>query len=627
MAHESFEDERTAALLNESFVSIKVDREERPDIDGIYMAAVQLLTGRGGWPMSVFLTPDREPFFAGTYWPPEPRHGMPGFRQVLAAVLEAWTARRESVATQAAEITQAVRRAAAPPASGDVVPGGPLLEEAASALARAFDPRHGGFGGPPKFPHPMDLRLLLRTAARAGRPDDVAMVTRSLECMAAGGIHDHLGGGFARYAVDDRWLVPHFEKMLYDNALLATAYLEGFLVTGRKEFAVVVRSTLDYVLRDMTDPAGGFWSAEDADSEGEEGKFYVWTPDEIRAVLGPEAAEAFCAAYDVTPRGNFEGRSILNLPQPLAAVAAAQGVEVADLARRLAAAREKLLAARGHRIRPGTDDKVLVAWNGLMIDALARAGATLAEPRYVAAAERAAGFLLADCRDAAGRLAHQWRRGRASGLSFAEDLACLAEGLVSLAEATLDERWIAEACKLADLLLDGFVDPESGAIFQTSPAHEQLLVRQPDLVDNATPGATGMTAAVLLRLAEFTGRDRFRAAAERALAAVAPLAARAPGAVPQALLALDWALGPVEEAVLVGDADSPVGREVLAVLRGRFRPRSVTALRPVATLSGPLDGLFAGRTGAADTVTLYLCRDHVCAAPAVGTAAVAAARG
>lgn len=625
MAHESFEDPQTAELLNTSFVNIKVDREERPDLDGVYMAAVQLLTGRGGWPMSVFLTPALEPFFAGTYWPPEPRHGMPAFAQVVAAVAEAWRQRREEVMEQAAEITAALVRppAVAPAPAVDAA----LIDGAAAALERSHDPTFGGFGSAPKFPHAMDLRLLLRSFARTGRERDLAMATHTLACMAAGGIHDHLGGGFARYSVDDRWLVPHFEKMLSDNALLATAYLEAFLVTGREEFAAVVRSTLDYVLRDMTDPAGGFWSAEDADSEGEEGKFYVWTPAEVTAVLGAADATLVCEAYDITAQGNFEGRSIPHLREPLDSFARRRGLDPVEVATRLDAARRRLLEARSHRVRPGTDDKVIMAWNGLMIDALARAGAALAESRYVAAAERAATFLLAECRDHEGRLAHQWRRGRAAGLAFADDLACLAEGLLSLYESTFAERWIAEAGTLADLLLasGGFLDPDTGGVFQTSAAHEPLIVRQPDLFDDAIPGSTGMAATALARLAAFTGRDDCRRAAERAVAAAAAIAARAPGAVPQSLVAADLLIGPPEEHVVIGDPEAADTQAVLAALRRRFRPRGIVALRPLADVHGPLDGLFAGRQGTAGDATLFRCCDRICAAPAVGAAAVAAA--
>lgn len=632
MAHESFENDAIAAILNEHFVNIKVDREERPDLDAVYMAAVQLLTGRGGWPMSVFLTPALEPFFAGTYWPPQQRGGMPGFPQVLHAVIDAWRNRREQVTKQAGEITAALSQSLVAASSEGGLPTDVLLEQAAHSLGRMFDRQYGGFGAAPKFPHPMDLRLLLRTAQRSGRLDDLEMAAHSLACMAAGGIHDHLGGGFARYSVDERWLVPHFEKMLYDNALLAVAYLEAFLATGREEFAAVVRSTLDYLLRDMTDPAGGIWAAEDADSEGEEGKFYVWSPAEIAAVLGDEQeAAVFCEAYGVTPQGNFEGDSILNLPRPLADVARKHGLDPATFAERMRAARASLLAARGSRVRPGTDDKVLVAWNGLAIDALARAGAALDEPRYMQAAARAAAFLLAECRDSQGRLAHQWRKGKASGLAFAEDLACLAEGLVSLYEATFDERWIVEACRLADLLLGtdesgqlaagGFVDPETGALFRTSPAHEQLLIRQHDMLDNATPSATGMAATVLVRLAVLTGRERYRQAAERAIAAVAPLAKRSATAASQTLLALDMLLGPIEELVVVADGAATAAHTAMQPLRGRFRPRAVLAMRSRATATPeagqpwPLDHLFADRPGEAGAVMLYACTAGTCVAP------------
>ena len=627
MAHESFENDSIAAILNEHFVNIKVDREERPDLDAVYMSAVQLLTGRGGWPMSVFLTPSLEPFFAGTYWPPEQRGGMPGFPQVLHAVIDAWRNRREQVTKQAGEITATLSQSLVAAAAEGGLPTDVVLEQAAHSLGRMFDRHHGGFGAAPKFPHPMDLRLLLRTAQRSGRLDDLEMAAHSLSCMAAGGIHDHLGGGFARYSVDERWLVPHFEKMLYDNALLAVAYLEAFLATGREEFAAVVRATLDYLLRDMTEPTGGIWAAEDADSESEEGKFYVWSPEEIAAVLGAKEAAVFCEAYDVTPAGNFEGHSILNLPRPLADVARKHGCDPAALAEQMQSARAKLLAARGKRVRPGTDDKVLVAWNGLAIDALARAGAALGEPRYTQAATRAAGFLLADCRDSQGRLAHQWRKGKASGLAFAEDLACLAEGLVSLYEATFDERWIDEACALADLLLGtdesgplaagGFVDPDTGALFRTSPAHEQLLIRQHDMLDNATPSATGMAATVLVRLAVLTGRERYRQAAERAIAAVAPLAKRSATAASQTLLALDLLLGPIKELVVVADGDDAAMNVAVRPLRSQFRPRGVLAvrLRAEAARPRPLDHLFADRPGEAGAVVLYECVDGACAAP------------
>ncbi len=393
MEHESFEDPRIAALMNEHFVNIKVDREERPDLDAIYMTAVQIMTGRGGWPMSVFLTPDRQPFYGGTYFPPTQRMGMPGFDQILLAVADAWKNRRKQALDQAAELTSHLQQAAAPAgagASGDLTET--LLFDAATSLERSFDPHHGGFGAAPKFPHPMDLRLLLRVWRRTKVPAHdqtrktheahsdalLHIVTHTLDKMAAGGIYDHLGGGFHRYSVDERWLVPHFEKMLYDNALLIGAYIDAHLATRNADYARIARETIEYVLRDMTDPAGGFYSTEDADSEGHEGKFYVWSPAEVAAVLGDERAQLFNYVYDVTESGNFEGASILNLPKSIDQCAELKRLAVADLARQLSEDRARLFAERQKRVRPGRDDKVITAWNGLMIDSLAYAAGGLA---------------------------------------------------------------------------------------------------------------------------------------------------------------------------------------------------------------------------------------------------------
>ena len=392
MEHESFENAEIAALLNESFVSIKVDREERPDLDQIYMNAVQMLTGRGGWPMSVFLTPELKPFYGGTYWPPHSSRGMPGFDQILAAVVDAWKNRRDQALTAADQITAELQKVGS---IGDAADGDlsrELIEGAVSQLSRAFDRTYGGFGQAPKFPHPMDLRLLLATSGSAHDSGQVDMVRLTLDRMAAGGIYDHLGGGFYRYSTDARWLIPHFEKMLYDNALLARAYLDAYLVTGEANYARVVRETLDYVLRDMTDPAGGFYSTEDADSEGHEGLFYTWTPDEIEAVLGEERGSTFGRIFDVTDSGNFEGRNNLNLPKTLEQCASLLKRTPADLAAELAQSKAELLAARDKRVRPGRDDKVIVAWNGLMIDTMARAGAALGEANYIIAADAAGEF-------------------------------------------------------------------------------------------------------------------------------------------------------------------------------------------------------------------------------------------
>ena len=382
MEHESFENEAIAQVLNENYVAIKVDREERPDLDQIYMNAVQMLTNHGGWPMSVFLTPELKPFYGGTYWSPKASRGMPGFDQILAAVIDAWKNRREQALTAADQLTaelQNVSVAGAGESTSEQL-NIQLIGAAANHLQRAFDHTYGGFGQAPKFPHSMDLQLLVRVTQRTGQQVPLDMVRLTLDRMAAGGIYDHLGGGFARYSVDAQWLVPHFEKMLYDNALLTSAYLDAFLVTREDRYARVVRETLDYIVRDMTDPAGGFYSTEDADSEGHEGLFYVWTPDEIEAVLGDERGATFGRVYDVSDSGNFEGSNILNLPKTLEQCAKILGRESADLAAQLAEDRKKLFEVREKRVRPGRDDKVIVAWNGLMIDAMARAGAALDEP-------------------------------------------------------------------------------------------------------------------------------------------------------------------------------------------------------------------------------------------------------
>ena len=440
MEHESFEDAEIAAVLNQHFVPIKVDREERPDLDQIYMAAVQLMTGHGGWPMSVFLTPNLKPFFGGTYWPPTARRGMPGFDQVLRAVGDAWENRREQATQQAEMLTERIELYVAAVESGEDAAGEPTLRAAATRLEQAFDFTNGGFGSAPKFPHPMTLDVLLRTWLRTGRSSWLDLVRLNLDKMAQGGIYDHLGGGFARYSVDRRWLVPHFEKMLYDNAQLTSVYVDAFTATGERRYASVARETLDYVLREMTDSDGGFHSTEDADSEGVEGKFYVWTPAQIQAVLDESLAERFCYVYDVSDAGNFEhGCSILNLPKTMDQVAKIKGWDHDDLTRQMEEAKLQLMEVRRERIRPGKDDKVLASWNGLMIHAMARAGGALAENRYVQAAANAANFVLQEMRDEQGRLLHSWRDGQSRFLGYLDDYACVVNALVSVYEATADE--------------------------------------------------------------------------------------------------------------------------------------------------------------------------------------------
>jgi uncharacterized protein YyaL (SSP411 family) len=624
MEHESFENEEIAKKLNDDFISIKVDREERPDVDQVYMNAVQALTGRGGWPMSVFLTHDLQPFYGGTYWPPKQSRGMAGFEQVLSAVLDAWKNRREALLDQAKQLTDHLQVVGAGGgAAGEAKLDPALLTGSERALTKIFDRTHGGFGDAPKFPHPMDLRLLLRSWRRHGSAAALDMATTTLDKMAAGGMYDQLGGGFHRYSVDARWLVPHFEKMLYDNAQLALCYVEAFQATGDDRYATVVRETLDYTLREMTGAAGGFYSTQDADSEGEEGKFYVWTPAEVEQILGADAAKTFTYCYDVSAQGNFEGHNILNLPKTLQQCAAVLKQPVEQLRSSLATSRQKLFEARSKRIRPGLDDKILVNWNGLMLDAMATAGAVLNEPRYVGAAQRTADFLLAKLRRPDGRLLHAYRHGQAKFDAYLDDYACLANGLVSLYEADFDARWIDEAAKLADVVLDRFVGDDGGFYF-TADDHERLIARNKDVYDNATPSGSGMTLTALVRLAKLTGDERYGTAAERGFRAVAELLERAPTAMGQSLLALDMYIGPTQEVVAVGK-DETDRDAVVRTIRQRFWPNKVLAALPSRGESSLLTGLLTGKRALDAAPTLFICENFSCRAPEKGTAAIAAA--
>ena len=631
MEHESFENEKIAKYLNEHFICIKVDREERPDLDQIYMNAVQMLTGRGGWPMSVFLTPDLKPFFGGTYWPPGPARGMPGFDQVIQGVNDAWTNRREQVTEAAGELTKRLQDASDPQGEAAALKLA-LIEQAGKQLERTFDRSHGGFGAAPKFPHSMDIGVLLRLWGRDGRHAWLDMVRLTLDKMAAGGMYDHLGGGFHRYSVDERWLVPHFEKMLYDNALLATVYLEAFQATGDSNYERVVRETLDYVLRDMTHAEGGFYSTEDADSppfegaghpggENEEGLFYTWKPNELEAVLGANDAETFARVYDVSPLGNFEGRSILNLPKSIAQQATLHNRDEREFAKQLAALRGKLFAARENRPRPGLDDKVLASWNGLMIDALARAGAALDEPRYTTAAAKAADFVLNQMRNSDGRLLHSWRNGKAKFAAYLDDYTAMANGLISLYEATLVAQprpnYLQDAADLLDIVLKLFPDTKRGAFFFTADDHEELITRNRDLTDNATPGGNSLAAMAMIRLGKLTGRADLLDAAHGVLKASSSLMERIPMATGQMLSALDLWVGPTYELVIAGDEDGAVAKD----LHRRFLPRAILAS---ADGEAPplLEPALAGKDASDGSPTLYVCENQACQAPAVGRDAI-----
>ncbi len=624
MEHESFEDPEVAHILNGHFVSIKVDREERPDLDQIYMTAVQMLTGQGGWPMSMFLTPDLQPFYGGTYFPPDDRYGRPSFKRLLLALADAWRERREEINRSAGQITanlQGLGRLE--PQPGELGPE--LLRGAVAQMSRAFDRVYGGFGQAPKFPHPMDLRLLLRAWRRFGDDDAMYMVRLTLDRMAMGGIYDHLGGGFHRYSTDQRWLVPHFEKMLYDNALLTVAYLEGYQATGEPLYREVVEETLGYVLREMTSPEGPFYSTQDADSEGEEGKFFVWSAQEIEAVLGRDLADLFMDVYGVTSEGNWEGKNIFNRSKTYAQVARLRQMEEAELHRRLAEAKQKLYEVRSRRVWPGRDEKMLTAWNGLMIGALAQAALPLDRPVYAEAAAKAADFILRRMRGPDGRLLRTYSSGAEAKLNaYLEDYAFLIDGLVSLYEATFAPRWMEAALELTGLLIDQFWDTAEGGFFFTGRDHETLIARSKDMQDSSTPSGNSVAVTALLRLAKLTGRSDLFDKAEATLRQFRGLMADAPQAAGQMLTALDFYLGPVQEFAIVGDPNAAETRRVLRAVEGTFRPHKVVALKASdasGTSAEASVSLLAGKT-AADTVTTYICQNFTCQKPLVGAAAV-----
>jgi hypothetical protein len=611
MEEESFEDLEIARFLNEHYVPVKVDREERPDVDAVYMTAVQALTGHGGWPMSVWLTPDREPFFGGTYFPARDgdRGAMRGFLSILREVAEVYRRDPLRVARAAESLTGAVREAlgSAAGGAGEGLPGTAPIEAAVAACRSAFDGRHGGMRGAPKFPSSFPVRLLLRHHRRARDPESLRMAVATLERMAAGGIHDQVGGGFHRYSTDAEWLVPHFEKMLYDNALLAVAYAEAHQATGRPDFARVTRQTLDYVLREMTSPEGGFYSATDADSEGEEGRFFVWSEREIREVLGAEA-DRFIAFHGVTAAGNFEGGNVLHVPRP-----------DEEEWRALAPAREALYRARAGREPPLRDEKVLAAWNGLMISGLAVGGRILGEPRYVAAAERAAGFLL-ERLVRGGRLVRSAKDGRTSVPGFLEDHAFVAQGLLDLYEATFELRWLEEALRLSGALQDLFADRAGGGWFKTASDHEALIAREKPAHDGAEPSGASVAALNALRLHAFTCDDRWRVVAEGALRACAATLAERPMVLHDMLLALDFQTDAPREVVLVWPEGEPPPAAFLEVLRRSFLPNRALAGAPEgAALEalGRVAVVAREKRAAGGRATAYVCERGSCLLPAI----------
>ena len=609
MERESFENPEIAAIMNRHFVSVKVDREERPDVDQIYMQAVQSLTGHGGWPMTVFLTPDGEPFYGGTYYPPVEGHGLPAFPRLLQALAEAWANRRGEVVASAQKIGEALGQSERLRASTGLLTD-EILFGAFQALSAQFDETEGGLGGAPKFPQPMIWEFVLRFWKRSKNPRGRQMVHTTLTMMARGGMYDQVGGGFHRYSVDPHWLVPHFEKMLYDNAQLASLYLSGWLAFGDPQCRRVSEETLDYLLREMADPAGGFYSATDADSEGHEGKFFVWSPEELREVLGPDDAE-YAARYWSVDRGpNFEGKSILYVggePDP----------------ERIAPIRARLYAARERRVHPGRDDKVLAAWNGLACRAFAEAGRALGRADYVAAAAKNAEFVLTAMRSG-GRLLRTWKAGRAKLKGYLEDYAMVAAALVALYEATLDRRWLDEARGLAEELLRLFWDEKLEGFYDTGVDHERLIVRPRNLFDNAVPCGSSVAIETLFRLAILTGESRYESAALKALRPMADLMTRYASGFGRFLCALDFHLGPGIEIALVsppgGDGLAPLAAEVF----GRYLPNRVVAGMVAGDPKGA-EGipLLQNRKAVGGEATAYVCRNYACELPVTDREALA----
>jgi uncharacterized protein YyaL (SSP411 family) len=619
MERESFEDPGTAAAMNAGFVCVKVDREERPDLDSIYMSAVQQLTGSGGWPMTVFLTPELRPFFGGTYFPPEARYGMPGFKQVMAAVTEAFSTRRTEVERTAAELTDAISGGLAGQRGGTLDRG--VLTEAVEGLRRSFDPAEGGFGGAPKFPQSMAIDFLLRQHSAGGGSRVLEMVERSLTKMVRGGIHDQLGGGFHRYATDGEWLVPHFEKMLYDQALLVPNYLHAYQVTGASEYLSACTRTIDYVLRDLTSPEGGFYSAEDADSEGEEGLFYTWTWAELAAVCGVDL-ELVAQTYGAAPAGNWEGRNIMHVTGEREEVASRLGLPLGQYEARLEAVSRRLFEARESRPRPARDEKVLTSWNGLMLAALAEAAAVLDRADYLAAAQGNAALLL-DNVFIDGRVLRSYRDGTARINGYLEDYACLAHGLLMLYQADFNPRWFTAAEEIAKLMLGRFRDPDSGIFYSTSDDHEVLLYRPKDFDDNAVPAGNSVAAQVLLELALLTGEDSYRAAAEEMLEALGPAMGSHPLFFGRLLGVLSTHMGnPIEVAVV--SAAPGAEAAFLRELRTPYLPNKVVAAGAEGREVPPL---LAGRSAHGAGAALYVCRNFACELPVTRASDVGAALG
>ena len=614
MAHESFENEHIAALMNKLFVNIKVDREERPDVDEIYMNAVQMLTGRGGWPMTVFLTPDGKPFYGGTYFPPEDRHNIPAFPRVLAGIAQAYREKPEDVTKSTAEILSRLEQLARREPTAQPLDVS-VLEKAVEGLAQHYDETHGGIGQAPKFPNTSVFALFLRYAHATGKQRYLDMTTHTLRKMAQGGMYDHLGGGFHRYSVDERWLVPHFEKMLYDNALLARLYLEGYQASRDPFFRQVVEDILAYVEREMVSQEGGFYSTQDADSEGAEGKFFVWGQDEVIQILGDEAGEIFCRYYDVTDVGNFERKNILHPTLELDQLARLFQREVDDVKQLIGQAKDTLLAVREQRVKPGRDEKILTSWNGLMISAFAEAYKVLGNPDYLEVARRSIRFIqTALSRE--GRLLRSYKDGQAKFNAYLDDYACFSAALLDVYEATFEPEYLDEAVALTDVLLDRFWDTQEGGFFFTSSDHEALISRSKSAFDGSVPSGNSVAASVLLRLYYATERPDYLTKAETIFRLFYDALEQNPFGFSNMLCGLDFYLRRPKEIVLLGDPVAPETTALLRNIHGNFIPnKTLLCFDPERPPQQGIPSLLEGKTRIEDQLTAYVCHNFACSLP------------
>ena len=624
MAHESFEDSRIASLMNDAFVSVKVDREERPDIDMLYMTVCQMMTGSGGWPLTIIMTPDKKPFFAGTYVPRETRFGRLGMLDLIPRINEIWTTRKDEVLSSASQVTAALQKATLQVPGEEM--GETMLHLAYEQLSDRFDEEHGGFGGAPKFPTPHNLLFLLRYWKRTKDRKALDMVEKTLQAMRRGGMYDHVGFGFHRYSTDQRWLVPHFEKMLYDQALLAMAYIETFQVTGGKEYAQAAREIFAYVLRDMIAADGGFYSAEDADSEGEEGKFYLWTYEEVKRILAPEEASFIARVFNVEENGNFTdevsgsktGRNIFHLITPLNKIASEFNVPLPELQGHLESVRRKLFAYRDNRIHPHKDDKILADWNGLMVAALAKGARVFEEPGYASAAKNAVDFILRNMLASDGRLLHRYRDGEAAIPAHLDDYVFLIHGMLELYETTSDVDYLKRALRLNEYLLEHFWDDKNGGFYFTADDGEGLIARQKEIYDGAMPSGNSIAMLNLLRLGRITANPDLEEKAARIGRAFFENVRQSPSAYTQLMIAVDFAVGPSYEVVITGDPRAEDTREMLQAVGRRFIPNKVVIFLHAGPDSSEIKVIApftAHQSTIDDKATAYVCANHNCKLP------------